>query len=252
MLNSLARLSTNSRFLPNRSSLLRNERLTGLSGLVVSRSPIVQHSRQQQPGASPSPVQLVATTRYFSSRQKEIVNVYYPSTLYDEQVDSPIIHLVDEDKKFHRNQELQHVLARIDRSKYFVVQVVPGNAKENVPPTCRLTSKDDIIEAAKAKVQKKKKANTSKQIQLNWAIDLKDLEHRLGRMKEFLAEGREVEVMLAVKKRGKRASPIEAQAVVKRVDEAAASVPGAQESRTREGTIGRVLKLFYRGDKVQQ
>lgn len=122
-----------------------------------------------------------------------------------------------------------------------------------MPPTCKLVPKEEIIQASRIKLEKKKKkVNTSKEIQLNWAIDLKDLEHRLERMKEFLSEGRNVEVLLAVKKRGKRANAVEAETVVRRVDEAVASVPGAQEQKTREGTVGGLLRLFYRGSRAQQ
>ena len=253
MLISLARLLASFRHLPIWSLLARNERSLGLNELSHNTLPFHRLSRQQLPGTSPSSTQLSINVRHFSARKKEVVKAYYPSTPFDENVESSVIHLVDEDKKFQRNQDLKQVLARIDRSKYFVVQVVPGNTAEDVPPTCRLVAKDEIIEAARAKTQKnKKKGDTSKQIQLNWAIDLKDLAHRLERLKEFLSEGRDVEVMLAVKRRGKRASSAEAETVVRRVNEAAASVPGAQESRTREGNVGGVLRLFFRGNKASE
>ena len=254
MLIKLLRLSTTTRPFSSCSSVVRNERLIGLTSLSSYVPPAFGPSRRRLPCLSSPPSSVGVTKRHYSSRKNETVNPYFPSRPYDEHVKSPVIHLVDEDKNFRRNQQLEHVLARIDRTRYFVVQVVPGNSQENVPPTCRLVPKEEIVEISKAKLEKKKKKkmDTSKQIQLNWAIDLKDLEHRLQRVKEFLSEGRDVEVILAVKRRGKRANAAEAETVVRRVNEAVASVPGTQELKTREGSIGGLLRLFYRGSKVQQ
>ena len=254
MLINLLRLSTETRPFLSCSSVIRHEWLIGLSSLSTYASPVFGPSRQRFVCLSPSPSPVGIIKRHYSLRKNEVDNPYYPSRPYDEHVNSPIIHLVDQDNTFRRNQKLEHVLTQIDRTRYFVVQVVPGNSQENVPPTCRLILKEDIVQASRAKLEKKKKkkVDTSKQIQLNWAIDLKDLEHRLERVKEFLSEGRNVEVILAMKRRGKRANAAEAEMVVRRVNEAVASVPGAQELKTREGTIGGLLRLFYRGSKAQQ
>ena len=185
------------------------------------------------------------------SRARETPSSIFPVAPYDEGIESPIIHLVGSNKEFLRNQRRDDVLQQLDRGQYYVVQIVPSIPGSGVPPTCKIISKEEIANSAKARVKKKKKVESFKEIQLNWAIGNHDLDHRLQRIKDFLHEGRSVDVMLAAKKRGKRASIEEADAVLQRIKEAVASVPGSQERKPMEGRVGGLLKLFYSVRKAE-
>ena len=106
---------------------------------------------------------------------------------------------------------------------------------------------------AEAKSAKKISAMSSsvKTMELNWAIDGNDLGHRLDRMKEFLGEGRKVEVVLAAKKRGRKASTSECEDVLNRIKGAVDAVPGAKEAKPIDGKKGQFCTILLQG-KPQQ
>jgi translation initiation factor IF-3 len=98
---------------------------------------------------------------------------------------------------------------------------------------------------AKAKpLPKKPKIKT---IELNWAIDANDLGHRLAKMKEFLEKGSKVEVILAPKRRGRKATPEESRAVVDRIMAAVGEVDGAKEAKMMAGNLGAQCTIFLEG-----
>ena len=70
-------------------------------------------------------------------------------------------------------------------------------------------------------------------------------------MKKFLKEGRKVEVTLGPKKHGRKATPEEANAVFKAIENAVADCKGARETK-REGEVGGIMTVVYEGKKVEK
>jgi translation initiation factor IF-3 len=132
------------------------------------------------------------------------------------------------------------------------VQVSAGAPGE--PPICKIVDKKVLREqeqVARKPVKSKAPSATIKQLELNWAIDPNDLNHRLNKMVEFLRKGWRVEVLLAPKKRGRRASPEEAEELLDKIREKAREVPGAKEIKALEGKIGATVSLNFEG-KLQK
>ena len=186
----------------------------------------------------------------------------------DEAIRSRYINLVNTDG-FHPAVALRDVLHTFDRTVYHLVQVAPGSTDNGPPspddpaslPTCKLQSKQELREQQKIKLALKNKAKTkggagvggpSKQLEINWAIDANDLRHRLTRMKEFLGQGRKVEVILAPKKAGRRATVEEAQAVVRKVRDAAGECKGVVEAKDPKGKIGGVFTIVFEGKLIEK
>ena len=186
----------------------------------------------------------------------------------DEAIRSRYINFVDTDG-FHPAVPLRDVLHTFDRTVYHLVQVAPGSTNNGPPspddpaslPTCKLQSKQELREQQKVKLALKNKAKTrggagvggpSKQLEINWAIDANDLRHRLARMKEFLGQGRKVEVILAPKKTGRRATVEEAQVMVRKVKDAARECKGAVEAKDPNGKIGGVLTMVFEGKLIEK
>lgn len=186
----------------------------------------------------------------------------------DEAIRSRYINLVNTDG-FHPAIALRDVLHTFDRTVYHLVQVAPGSTNNGPPspddpaslPTCKLQSKQELREQQKVKLALKNKAKTkggagvggpSKQLEINWAIDANDLRHRLTRMKEFLGQGRKVEVILAPKKTGRRATVEEVQAVVKKVKDAAGECKGVVEAKDPKGKIGGVFTMVFEGKLIEK
>lgn len=99
----------------------------------------------------------------------------------------------------------------------------------------------------KKKEKKSNPALTLKTLELNWAIDAHDLEHRLNTMKGFLRKGYRVDVLLIGKRKKRKAEPEEAQQTLRRVKEAVGEVEGAKEWKAMDGKVGGMMKLFVEG-----
>lgn len=182
----------------------------------------------------------------------------------DDLITARSIHVVNDDGTLSPPQDTRHVLRNLDRKAYTLqtVSVPDANSAPGSPtlPVCRIISKRQILEAAKAaKANKKPQANperVTKTIELNWAIDGNDLSHRLKRIREFLERGNKVEVALAGKRKGRKASPEEAKEVLEKVrafvveDEGRAN--GWREYKALEGAVGGVMTVYLEGKVVEQ
>ncbi|KAG0038847.1 hypothetical protein BGZ82_010643 [Podila clonocystis] len=130
----------------------------------------------------------------------------------DEEIESQWIQYVSLEGN-QGEQRLSAVLRTFDRSQYFLVEV-DANA---YPPICKLFSKRELYEKAKAAKQaKKSNAPATKELQLNWGTDAHDLEHKLSRSRGFLEKGCRLEVQINGKK-GKNTTPQEREAIMERV-----------------------------------
>lgn len=124
-------------------------------------------------------------------------------------------------------------------------------------PVCKMVNRKEEYEKEKARKTKEKGAKkvvdptSVKTLELNWAIDVNnDLNHRLNKVKEFLAEGRRVEIVLAKKKRGRVATREECDNVLSRINAAIEEVKGAKQIKAMEGKVGGVAMLLLEGPKA--
>lgn len=149
------------------------------------------------------------------------------------------------------------VLRSFDPKTHRLVQLVPDEpGNRSFIPVCKIVDKKESYDAEKRKLKaakeaKKLSARTSetgmKTVELNWAIDKNDLGHRIEKMRGFLAEGRRVEVVLASKKRGRKASLEECQSVLERLRECMDTVDGAREVQKLEGKVGGFATMVFMG-----
>ncbi|KAI9729119.1 MAG: hypothetical protein M1828_000204 [Chrysothrix sp. TS-e1954] len=175
---------------------------------------------------------------------KEVSVFTDPNHPLDEAIRKPFVHIVTP-QGLDRKVFLQDVLANLDRTKEHARQVATD---ELDTPIVKITSITALYEESR-KLRPKKQAE-EKQMELNWAIDHKgDLIHRLKKLGEWLGEGKNVEVLLAPKKHGRRATPEECQHVLDRIQETVDGVKGAKESKAMDGALGRRSMLHFKGDE---
>ncbi|KAK1009310.1 hypothetical protein LTR91_002960 [Friedmanniomyces endolithicus] len=129
-----------------------------------------------------------------------------------------------------------------------------GNGYGAFVPVCKVVSKKEQYDlerrkkcANKERVKEGSKAQSMKTLELNWAIDANDLQHRLDRIGEFLSEGRRVEVVLAAKKRGRKATVQECGQVVKKIEACVAGVEGASVMKALTGKVGAFATIMLQG-----
>lgn len=176
----------------------------------------------------------------------------------DSAIQAENINLVDQHGEFHKSVPLNEALTNFDRTTHCLVEVNPGKVDElgrpdpENPPTCRVMSKMELRDQHERKLdlmrqqQQQSKGRSAKMLELNWAIALGDLKHRLENMKRFLKQGKKVEVVLGPKKGGRKATPEEAEEVVKAIRDAAAECNGTVETK-KEGEVGALMTLFFHG-----
>lgn len=203
----------------------------------------------------------IRTKKYTKDTRRHALSDYY---VLDNAIEAERINFVDEDGKFHKNVPLDEVLASVDKTTHHLVQMTPGKVDEfgradpEHLPTCRVISKMDLrtqherkLDTMRRQAKGQGTGPSPKSLELNWAIAPGDLKHRLGSLKKFLLEGRKVEIMLGPKRGGRKATPEEATAALKAVEEAVQECKGSSEVK-REGQVGGVMTVVFQGKKVEK
>ncbi|ORY91438.1 hypothetical protein BCR41DRAFT_376085, partial [Lobosporangium transversale] len=130
----------------------------------------------------------------------------------DEEIESTWIQYITPEGN-QGEKQLRHVLKTFDRSQYVLVEV-DSRAR---PPKCKLFSKKELYEKAKAAKQAKKTNELStKELQLNWGTDPHDLAHKLAKSRAHLEKGHRLEIQINGK-RGKSTTQEDRNAVMERV-----------------------------------
>ncbi|KAG7288984.1 hypothetical protein NEMBOFW57_005344 [Staphylotrichum longicolle] len=135
--------------------------------------------------------------------------------------------------------------------KSLILLTVPRNDdtyKGPQYPICRIIDRaaEKAEQADKDALRKKTAKIVTKEMELNWAIAPHDLRTKMAQLTKFLSKGYQVRVtLLNLKKRNKRRATMdEAKVALQAVLDAIAEVPGAKETRAREGHLGETLILL--------
>ncbi|MCJ1396852.1 hypothetical protein MMC11_000042 [Xylographa trunciseda] len=170
----------------------------------------------------------------------------------DEAIRSRTIRLVDADKRIQDPSYLPDVLTSIDRKTHFIQQVSPVDDPEFPIPVCKIIDKKENRdqERARAKaIKSNQHAVTMKKLELSWGIGKHDIEHRMNKVREFLEDGRRVEIVVGASRRkgqARKAAKIEAQEAAetfKTIKEALAEMEDAREWRSMEGSVGTLVTI---------
>ena len=185
--------------------------------------------------------------------------------VFDLAIKDTYINYLDANGVFRPNVHLRDALRSFDKTTYHLLLVSPGTVDEfgeSDPgdlPTCKVISKVELrerhrkkLDAERRTAQGKGTGPAPKNLELNWAIAGGDLKHRLEKLKEFLGEGRKVEVLIGPKRKGRQATGEESRNLLKAVKNAVGEVSGAQEVKEQEGVIGGVMTLFFKGSEPEE
>lgn len=170
----------------------------------------------------------------------------------DERIGALRVRLVDGENKLTEPTLLHSLLSSINRETEHVRRVSDG---ENGIPIVKVITKQSLIDMINAKemlAKKKEISEPTKQVELNWAIDGNDLAYRLKRIEEFLRGGKRVEVMIAPKRKGRRAEREEIMVLIEKIKECVQGVEGASEWKPMEGQLGKVVEMYFKGTEQKQ
>jgi translation initiation factor IF-3 len=162
----------------------------------------------------------------------------------DEEIDAPLgVQMVQGDGKLGPVQRLMSVLQNINSEEEHLVQVSPPDGQRQTA-VVKIFKRADLIrqkvERKKAvqKQQKSLKDRAPKQMELNWAIGSHDLDIKLGQLENFLEKGKTVEIILAAKRKQRKAELEEGEAVLKKIRERLVNI----DAREIKPLDGQVLK----------
>lgn len=162
----------------------------------------------------------------------------------DDQIQSWSVILVDEDGKLGEPRSKAAILADLDSAVDSLVVVAMGEPGE--PPLCKIQNRLAMREAEKARTKAARAPSvTTKTIELNWAIDKGDLAHRLVKLQRFLEKSHKVEVVLAAKRKGKQATPEEAEELMRSIRARVGEVVGAREWKPIEGKLLGQSTMYF-------
>ncbi|GAB7343899.1 hypothetical protein MBLNU457_1854t1 [Dothideomycetes sp. NU457] len=183
--------------------------------------------------------------------------------LWNDEIPARYVKLVNDEGRLNEPEPLRELLASVDPKEWRLecMEKIPNDPdfdRRYWEPVCKLINIKEEYAKERAKKAEKKKTGTKKAVdplsvktlELNWAIDVNnDLNHRLNKVKEFLAEGRRVEIVLAKKKRGRVATREECDNVLDRIKAVVEEVKGARQLKPMEGKVGAVAMLLLEGPK---
>jgi len=225
----------------------------------------IEQSQLQIPRNAPSiaflPLRLLQR-RAYHVKSKAVKEERAPR---DDEITARFITFVDESGKIHEPRSTKLVLAEVEslnhtlnlragnvKPKKYKTLIQVNDGEPGVPPICKIMDLGQMYQAAKKKKKQQFSSRSNavtKTIELNWAVNAGDLEHRLERMKEFLGKGYKVEVVLASKskRKGRQATREEAEEVLRRVRGVVGETEGAKESRASEGNVLGTMTIHFEG-----
>ena len=145
---------------------------------------------------------------------------------------------------------LDTMLSEINPSSHVVRQL----AAQGPTPNTAIVEVQEISELLKVaaqrdkalkEVEKQRKEAKPKTIELNWAISENDLALKLKQLEQFLDRGRKVEVMLAAKKRQRKASEEEASAVMQKLRDKVEEC-GAKVDKMEGNVLGQTVLTIHK------
>ncbi|KAI1421374.1 hypothetical protein F5Y12DRAFT_35232 [Xylaria sp. FL1777] len=233
---------------------------SSFSSSALPSSPILRTRAWTAPTATHPEAKCRRTRRPFSTTPTPAFAAQ-KTHLRDDEIPYRWVRIADSTGTLSKPQRTANVLADLPEG-FSLVMVAPPPPQKPTPTTttgavvllqpsaaiCRVVDAHAEREAeVAAELEARAAAQSTKELELNWAIAAHDLAHKTKRLVEFLDKGLRVEVMLARKKGSRKSVAEEETALVERVREVVAGVPGTKEYRKMEGEVGKVVRMFFEG-----
>ncbi|KAI6360202.1 hypothetical protein MCOR25_006815 [Pyricularia grisea] len=147
-------------------------------------------------------------------------------------------------------QSLAEVLKNADlKTNQLECIALPGPTNRGLLyPVCRFMNREQLRREQKEKERAARKTKVmTKEMEINWAITKHDLGHKMKQLLKFLQKGCQCEITFQNKVRGKKKATMEEmQETVRLVKEAIMEIPGANEYKSADGSVGSpVYRMFW-------
>lgn len=197
------------------------------------------------------------------TRNKQKRHTLADSFTFDNAIDATYIDFVDTEGRFFENVLIDDAYRTFKRVSHHLVLLKPAPVDEdgvpdpNARPLCKVISKIELRAQHEKKVALERRLAMGKEagdvvvknLELNWAIESADLKHRLDKLRQFLEEGKKVEILIGPKRRGRQATEQECRGLLKAIKDLVLDIKGTSEAQEPEGVMGGVMTLIYQGPK---
>ena len=232
--------------------------LTPAQCLLGALSPIPQRTRAcalRAPQASYSLYTKRQAQHAFLSR-KSVASVnpkrqdLLSDFVKDESIDAPAGVQVSQDGKLAPPEHLMNALSRLDQNEEHLVLLQPP-IPERPTAVVKVFKRSELVrqkldkQKAQQKQQKSLRDRAPKQLELNWAIGPHDLDIKLGHLESFIGKGKTVEIILAAKRKQRKASVAEGEAVLMKIRDKVGDID-AREVKAMEGQVLKQAVLTVR------
>ncbi|MCJ1462596.1 hypothetical protein MMC07_001198 [Pseudocyphellaria aurata] len=169
-----------------------------------------------------------------------------PSRPRDESITSRLVQLVSPDTgRILPPEPPSQILARMDRKKFFLVQV---SGPEIPDAVCKIMPKQEAREYEKRKVSLSRREESPKELELNFSIASNDLKRKMDLLKGFLEEGKQVIVRIKRAKKWVVPSPEEVGILKDYIAKVVETVVGTKDYKDREefkAWEGQIMMACY-------
>ena len=173
----------------------------------------------------------------------------FANLICDEQIQAKNIQMPREGGGLTDAEPLVIALSRVRRGEEHLVQL---SEPEDGVAICKISTIQELQERQRQRERQDKEQRKSskqslpKQIELNWAIASHDLSHKMNQLKTFINDGRKVEIVLATKRRQRRATIEEGTQLLEKIRQTLANVEGKEIKPMTGGRVGQLTLLTVR------
>ena len=174
----------------------------------------------------------------------------FPDLTLDNAIVARYVRIIMPEGGLSPRESLISAMSRVRQGTEHLVQ--RSKVDEDGMVICRIMTIADLLQQKEAKERTLKeqrrssKQNVPKKIEINWAIGSNDLEHKLTQLKRFIQDGKKVEVVLANKRRQRRATPEEGRELLSKIRMKLAEADAEEIKEIQGGDVGQITILTIR------
>ena len=214
-----------------------------LQDIDRSRFMIQETSRSQNPEIAICKLVHKPTYRKTIERMREEEKREFEGMTIDEDIQATLARVKSEEDSFSEPIAMTALLKETNREKFIVHQLNKPDDSDTV--IVKLVDKEEYRRSARERKKERKKSlekPSLKQIEMAWTITENDLNHKFRQLEGFIEKKKKVEIMIAPKRKSRKATTEEAATLVQNIRNRLAEV-NARETKT-EGNLMGLMTMF--------
>ena len=172
----------------------------------------------------------------------------------DRDVDTSQVRVKQQDGSVTEPTSLVNLLSRLDPRTQTVVQLSKPRTQSQA--VVQITSLQELRDRFRAEQEAEKLLRVArrdtkpKQLEVNWAISEHDLELKLKQLEQFVEKGKRVEILLASKRKQRRAELVEAETLLQKLRDKVADIDAKEVAPMEGKVLGQAMVVVQKKGKA--